>query len=427
MKVTYFVNTMVLLEGGGIRVLCDPWVTFGDDSTSGFYNFPRCSMTREQVAALAPDYIYVTHTHSDHFDPTTLGLFDMDTPVLVSWYKQNFTERMVRRVGFRDVRVAPQEGSIELKGGNCAWIRPAAHTPEVDSIAVFRLGEETVANANDNTFDRAQCEALRATVGKIDVALLPSGAHGPWPMFYENYTDAEKKLLAKGRAQSQADSFIAYIEAFHPKYVIPFAGGIVCGGPKALQYSYSGIRPRSEVVAAAREAVSYPFVGVMLSEGSRFDSGTGRVEGQYVEKTHETERAYLEKIAAKPSLFGAGGRFFVERSERIDLTRLLTVARQNMRRWQGIYNTTSAMPFYFDVGDSQLYRLSMGDDQVSRVAEGQITDDKYEIFRLPYELLLGILTRHYVWSNVNTQHMSFFRKGDPMDAELFRLINYFAI
>ena len=52
-------------------------------------------------------------------------------------------------------------------------------------------------------------------------------------------------------------------------------------------------------------------------------------------------------------------------------------------------------------------------------------DDKYEIYRMPYELLLGMLIRQYIWSNINTQYISFYRKNsDGADKDLLLLMNF---
>lgn len=422
MKVTFYANAMVLLESTDTRVLCDPWVTFDGQSESGIYNFPECHMTRGDVAAIKPDYIYITHTHTDHFDPPTLELFPKDTPILVSYYEHNFTERAVRGLGFTDVRVAVPDEGLPLNGDDHCWIEPSAYYPDVDSIAVFRLGGQTAINVNDNVFDRDQCLGLRERVGRIDIALIPSGAHGPWPMFFENLSDEEKAMHAAKRSADQKEAFKNYIRALQPRYVVPIAGGIMAGGDKVRQYKYSGIRPRSEVVAAAREELD--FEPVLLSEGCSFDFEIGERQGEYVESTFETEQDYMDLLARKPSIFSPGGKFYVALSERIDLTRLLKLARQAQRKWQERQGVTSRMAYYFDVGEETLYRLTLGDDDVTRVREEDIGDESYEIFRLPYELLLGLLTRHYVWSNVKTQHVTHFRKGDRMDPELMLMLNY---
>ena len=425
MKVTFFTNAMVMLESADTRVLCDPWVTFDDVSASGFFNFPRCTLTREDVAGLRPDFIYVTHTHPDHFDPPTLALFDPATPILVADYQHNFTARNVAALGFTDVRIVPKDGSLPLNGEDEVWMEPAAGSPEVDSVAVFRLAGLTAVNANDNVFHRDQALDLRERVGGIDIGLLPSGAHGPWPMFFENYSPEEKAELAAGRARKQKDDFCSYIEAFSPRWVVPIAGGIMACGPKVHQYKYSGISPRSEVVAYARTRLD--FEPVLLSEGNSHDFATGTRNGDYMEKTFDTEGQYMDRLARHPGLFAPSGKFHIDPSERIDLTHLLRLARATQRKWQNRRGATSDIAYFIDVGEETLYRLSLADDDVSRVHEAEIDDPRYEIFRMPYELLLGLLTRHYVWSNVKTQHLTYYRKGPDMDADLQVLMNFLQV
>ena len=75
-------------------------------------------------------------------------------------------------------------------------MEPAELTPELDSIAIFKLGNQKFVNANDNTFHKGQCIRLRDMVGGIDVGLFPSGAHGPWPMFFTNFSLEEKEKYA---------------------------------------------------------------------------------------------------------------------------------------------------------------------------------------------------------------------------------------
>jgi hypothetical protein len=156
MRITYYVNAMILLEGRRSRVLCDPWVTFDHRSTSGLYNFPPVHATRDEIAAIKPDFIYLTHTHADHFDPPTLALFPRTTPALVSWFEHNFTERAIRKLGFQDVRVADREKGLALNGDDHCWLEPSAVYPQVDSVGVFRLDGQVVVNANDVVFHQGQ-------------------------------------------------------------------------------------------------------------------------------------------------------------------------------------------------------------------------------------------------------------------------------
>lgn len=426
MKVTFYVNTMFVLESTATRILCDPWVTFDDQSVSGFYNFPRCTLSRTEVAAIKPDFIYITHTHPDHFDPPTLALFDRKTPILVSWYENNFTERAVRKLGFHDVRVVPVGNGLSLGGEDHVWVEPAATSPEVDSIAVFRLGGMTALNANDNSLNREQCERLRNAAGGIDIGLIPSGAHGPWPMFFENLTEADMITAARERERHLKESFRDYISVIRPRWVVPVAGGVICAGDKAAKYKYSGIKSRREVVESVKNETE--FEAVLMSQGMSYDFKTGKINGTYINQDYDTEASYLHKLGTIPSMFSPGGPFYIDPMHRIDLSRLLTLARKTMTRWQEAKRTRSGIAFYFDVGEPELYRLSLADEHVSRVREKDITDSRYEIFRTPYEVLLGLVTRHFIWSNVNTQHMKFFRKNDRgVDRDLMLMLNYLQI
>ena len=49
MKITYYVNTMFLLEGKNSRVLCDPWITNDNKSRSGLYNYPKLETKTEDL------------------------------------------------------------------------------------------------------------------------------------------------------------------------------------------------------------------------------------------------------------------------------------------------------------------------------------------------------------------------------------------
>ncbi len=422
MKITYYVNAMMLIEGQHTRVLCDPWISFDNESASGLYNFPAPRASRADVAAIKPDFIYITHTHADHFDPVTLALFDRNTPVLVSWYKDNFTALAVQRLGFRDVRVADPQKGLPLNGGDHAWLEPSAIYPDVDSVGVFRIDGRVVVNANDNPFHEEQCRSIRERFGPIDVAAVPLGLQGPYPMFYENLSPAEKTHKADQKRNQNYQSIARYVRTLEPRYVFCFAAGAIYGGPKARMLRYAGIGRSDEAIRLAKEAREVR--PVLLSEGCSYDFSTDTRVGVYRPIDLDTEAEYIEEIAAKRSKFDAGGTFYIAPEARIDLTKLLRSARAKQRHWQTLRGSRSEMTYFLDVGEPRLYRLSMRDDDVRRVEQPSASDEPYEIFRLPYPLLLGLLTQHYNWSNVKTQYVEFFRHPDVFDPELHILMSH---
>lgn len=422
MKVRYFVNAMVALEGKHTTVLCDPWVTFGNKAQNNFYNFPETDITPEDVTSVKPNYIYITHTHPDHFDPVTLSNFSRDTPIIISWYEENFTYRNIAALGFQDIRISDPEKGIALNNGDHCWLFPGTRYPEVDSVGVFEIDGTRLINLNDNPCAEDALLEIRERHAPFDVALVPFAGHGPYPMFYDNLSEAEKTEIATRRCQGAYEDFLNFIRILEPTYVVPFAGGLACGGNKALRYKFSGIGSRTGAVEFAEGKVD--FRPVMLSPKMSYDFETGEYEGEFVEHTHDSDWDYMVELSKKPTRFDAGGSFWISPEEHTDLTRLLRGARAHQYKYQERRGVESDMVFFIDVGDEQLYRLSLADTEVSRVSEADIDDEYYEIFRLPYPLLIGLLTRHYIWSNIKTQYVNYYRKPDKYFQEIHTLMNY---
>lgn len=424
MKITYLVNTMMILEGENSRVLCDPWVTFDGESRSGLYNFPETDYSREEIAAIAPDFIYLTHTHADHFDPDTLALFSKETPIIVSWYEHNFTERAVRRLGFTDVRVCPLDEGLPLNGADHCWVEPSAVYSDVDSIAAFRIDGVSVLNANDNPFHEEQCQRFVEKCGPFDAACVPFGFQGPYPMFYENLSSEEKQIKSDEKKLRNYAIVADYVRALRPKYLMPLTGGAVYGGKKALMMKYAGIGSAEDAVAYTQSHCDVDFEPVFLTNRCSFDFETGKVAGAYAQHTHEGDWDYIEAISRKPGPFDENGLFWIDPSERVDLISLLSPARIKQQVWQQRSGVQSEAIFFLDVGQSSLYRLSLADTEVSRVKEAEISDDAYEIFRVPYSLMIGLLTRHYNYSNVKTQFINFKRKPDVFNPDLHIMMSH---
>ena len=422
MKITYYVNTMVLLEGQNTRLLCDPWITFDYPSGNGWYNFPQSHMSRDDVAAIRPDYIYITHTHYDHFDPETLSLFERSTPILIAHYEANFTEREIRNVGFTDIRVSEPGKRLPLNGSDSCWIEPSEVYKDVDSVGLICIDGEKVINFNDNPFHEGQVTRLQAIAGEIDVAMIPFGAHGPYPMFFRNLSDEDKQQASDRRRQHSYQNFSDYIKALKPKQVLPFGSGLVAGSDKALCYSYSGIGTRTDAVKNAKQS-GLKFREILLSEKCSYDTQTREQNGVYVEKTHTSEKDYLLQIAHLPTQFDQGGKFHIDDSERIDLTALFAAAVARQIKWKKRLHYNTGSSYFFDLGEPGLYRVCLKDGTVNRVTRSAINDDVYEIFFLPYSLAVGLLTRHYIWSNIKTQYVDYFRQGE-MDIEMLMLMNY---
>ncbi|MBS2014727.1 MAG: MBL fold metallo-hydrolase [Deltaproteobacteria bacterium] len=101
-----------LAEIAGLRLLFDPLL---DDRHHGgvFAVTPPRTVDAE---ALAPDFVFVSHRHPDHFDPASLArLARLDADVVVVT-PDPLVETCARRLGFRTVRRIDAETRIDLDG-----------------------------------------------------------------------------------------------------------------------------------------------------------------------------------------------------------------------------------------------------------------------------------------------------------------------
>jgi hypothetical protein len=423
MNITYYVNTMFLLTGKHTKVLCDPWITNGDKSTSGLYNYPKLNTTREDLLSIDPDFIYISHTHADHFDPGTLSVFNKDIPILVSWYKHNFTEKAVKKLGFKDVRVSNKDKAIKLNGEDTCWIEPSAIYSAVDSLAIFSIDGLNILNANDCGYEYKQCKAFITRFAKIDALCIPSGMQGPYPAFYENLSLNEKKQEAEKKKYKNFSTILDYIEVLKPKYLFPFTGGAVYGGKKALLMPYTGVGTALEVVEFLNNK-KVKIESVLLSENCSFDFNSKEVEGDFIDHSYDKSLEYFKEISLVQSPFDEGGVFWIAETEQIDLSALLYNARAKQVIWQKRLNIDSTSVFFIDVGHQEIYRLCLADDSVTSIKESHIKDEEYEIFRIPYSLLIAFLTRHYNYSNLKTQFVNFYRKPNIFNPELHLLMSH---
>ncbi len=103
---------MWLVEAAGLRLLCDPTLerTHHGDV---FEVFPP---RRIDATALRPDFILVSHRHTDHFDVPSLHRLARLDPESVVVTPDELVAWACRELGFRTVHVVPAGQRIELDG-----------------------------------------------------------------------------------------------------------------------------------------------------------------------------------------------------------------------------------------------------------------------------------------------------------------------
>jgi UDP-MurNAc hydroxylase len=225
MRLTFCGHVGWFVETVGGSVLCDPWFTpayFGS-----WFPFPRNDHLHA-AAFRAPDYLYVSHLHQDHFDPRWLReQVDKQATVLLPEFGVPILERELRTLGFHKFLRTRSGEPVDLGGGLTATIgafTAPADGPLGDSLLVLDDGTARILNQNDAR--PGDPDALRA-LGPFDAQIVQFSGAIWYPIAYDFPPELKAKLGADKRVNQMARAR-QYIEWVRAAHVFP------CAGPPAF-------------------------------------------------------------------------------------------------------------------------------------------------------------------------------------------------
>ncbi len=252
-----------VIEGHGVRILCDPWFTAG--AYLGCWE--REHHIPDPIITIGPcDYIWISHCHEDHYDPVFLRTYltAYRSAQLIISKDSPHLARMMARDGFT---ANLSDGFRVL--GTSVWLCIVAnhgYENEIDNIdsALLVSDDDSVAvNMNDNPYDQKQIDFINYCTGNKHItALLPYTGAGPWPQCFNM---APTAVIAA--AGDKRDKFLAQFEryriALKADVAIPFSAGYKLRGPLAQLNPYRGI-PRPQDVP---NATVLPVTGAVERNG----------------------------------------------------------------------------------------------------------------------------------------------------------------
>ncbi len=159
MKLTYIRWAMTIIETEGLTLITDPiFRMLGVHQSPKSYTFDR--MPR-------PDFVFISHTHVDHYSPSVLKRIPADTPV---WMPAEKVKKAAR-LGLTALRGIRAWETQEFRGIRLTAV-PAKHTG--GELGLIVEGDRTVYFAGDSSLDRD----LFREIGhrwELDAVLLPIG------------------------------------------------------------------------------------------------------------------------------------------------------------------------------------------------------------------------------------------------------------
>ena len=308
-----------LTLASGRTLLTDPW--YADGIYYGtWHNFPPLDDARRKaLAALRPDWIYISHIHPDHLDPVSLAAYPRETPILIGRLPEpalTHLSRSLAGLGFTDVRVFDLWTPTPLEGGGEIAILPqfaasnaghADHTGyEIDTSLWLRDTDgASLFNGVDNAVHDEAAREVRDRLGRPDVAILPYAGGSFFPQGCPAYSPETKRAWRDRIGARRLEAFVRHAGIMGARWTVPAAGSYVLGSRIApmSEYLHQAVPP--EIAAAWAEA---GFNGdqalCQMASGDVIDTSAGVVreaEGApYRSYTAEERHAFALGLVANP-------------------------------------------------------------------------------------------------------------------------------
>lgn len=265
MKFRILGHACLEVEAGGMRLICDPWLA-GSAYWRSWWNFPP--VPDALLDGLAPDVIYLSHLHWDHFHGPTLRRLGLDRTILVPRTPDQRIVGDLRKMGCLDVRELEHGRPIELGPG----LRITSYQigPFTDSALVIEDGATTLLNANDAKLMGAPLRQLLKRHPKIDFALRSHSSANSRLCY--RFTDAPGEIFDDLAAYSR--EFARFCRAARPRYAIPFASNHCFLHDETFTFNDT-VNFSSKVAAYFTEAGIDDPACVPMAPGDSWDSASG--------------------------------------------------------------------------------------------------------------------------------------------------------
>lgn len=293
MKFTVLSHAGLLVESGGVSALADPWL-IGSCYWRSWFNFPEPEP--ELIEGLAPDWIYLTHLHWDHFHGPSLRLFPRDTPVIVP---HTSTPRMVddlNYIGFHDVREVPHGESLQLGPG--FTIHSFQFNPiHPDSVAVFQDADATVMDVNDCKCFGLTLRQIMKRFPKVDFVLRSHSNAMAFPYCIEGWEEQFNHIRTQ---DNYRDEFGAFVRTVGARYAVPFASNHCFLHPQTREFNTTVTRPNAvaEHLAATKSHENDPEC-VIMPPGSSWHGEAGNERFDIRPFDYGSPMAYVEELSQR--------------------------------------------------------------------------------------------------------------------------------
>ncbi|WP_457028666.1 MBL fold metallo-hydrolase [Kitasatospora sp. P5_F3] len=390
----------------GLRILIDPW--FHPAFLDAWFPYPDNRALLPEVADGRYDFLYVSHTHEDHFDERLLGQLSRDVTVLVPRFRSHGLRKRLNRLGFgRQVLLGHRETYRLGPDATATMLLDTSH--KEDSGLLLDLGGYRFLDLNDcNT-------PMSELPDGIDLlAAQYSGA-----MWYPNAYDYPPEAMAAKTAAVRADlldTLVRKVKLTGARAYLPSAGPACFLDPELDRFNdrVATIFPQWEDVAATF-ADACPGTEVLRTgPGDLVDSPSE--PGSWATDPAGYLAAYRERRRDEWEGYHRGRAPTVDPAEVAEhFARLQRLNRPLLADYRRDLRLET---------DGTVCALSLGELALRVELEDEPVDPAYTI-RVPARALRAVLDGRAGWEEaLLSMRLSLHRDPDVFDLTLLSLLRY---
>lgn len=420
-RVNMIYSACITIETPDCKILCDPWFTDGIFD-GAWYLY---SNDKDPYSAIGDcDYVYISHIHSDHYDPIFLEKYFKkfgEKLLVIGDFESNYLEKSIQNDGFRY-----QVNTEPLKFGQTVvsvFPHETGSQSDIDSACLVEyFGEDRVhrvLNVNDCVYDPVFLSNF-SEYGQLDILLLSYTGAGPYPQTYFELNDPELLVAAKKKKDQFMDQYLKIAEMVPSKVRIPFAGQYLLGGNLSHLNSYRGVSDSYEIVQIDDSAV------VLNDYEGSIDTVTFKATGtkQCLTSTKEIDQRLLE-ISKQPMVYEAIPEWMI--SNKVLVSLLSSALVRAMRKSE----CSQDYFFCFKLPEGNSAIINARKDSGMQVV---ITSDDLEAYTprsevtVDYRYLFGLLTGVFHWNNAESgSHLQVRRFPNDFSRDAQNFLNFLTV
>jgi len=216
MIIKHYCNSFISITEKNFSLVCDPWI--GQINNQAWLSFPVYQSGFEILKKIKPNYIYISHLHSDHFDSSLLSKyfkFNNKTKIIIKKFLDQRLKKKIEEIGCNRIIEIDSWSKHNLTNKHSVTIVPqmTSNTSSIETqvnydldtsiIVKSELSNKVFFNNVDNPLSYNDIKIVnnfckKVLKSKINVVCFPIGAASEYPQCFMNINrEREKKRIIK--------------------------------------------------------------------------------------------------------------------------------------------------------------------------------------------------------------------------------------